>query len=43
MENENQKGVAGLGESQWHSKDSRVDLEYDSPKNNCVPKHDVVL
>lgn len=32
-------------QSQWHSKDSRAELnlEHDSPKNNSVPKHDVVL
>lgn len=41
------KGVGGLGDSQsqLNSKDNReeFDLEHDSPKNNSVPKHDVVL
>lgn len=40
-------GLGGLcaSQSQWNSEDAgeELDLEHDSPKNNSVPKHDVVL
>lgn len=38
-------GLGDSSQSQSNSKDAgeELDLEHDSPKNNSVPKHDVVL